>query len=463
MAGQAVSAIPEAASAFQQAAKVTATRFWSHYLRSIMAPLFKSVGAYTESEQESHLQFMDEHIATNLGPLPNDPHSPYVVPAAIVGAPFDPSINLTSFGSGKVRFDYTVVEPIERPKEDPFSENLAREMLHKLASVVGADTRWMDSLMSSLYLSPAETDALLASMPPQLLCPPACIGMDFDGPKRTLKAYIPGIRKALATGQSSAELVLEAIRGLKPLGSELAPAADLLAEYLANCKHDIILLLAGIDCIDPTRHKNARVKCYLHSKANSFSVVRDVMTLGGRLNDEASLKRVDILRSIWPLLLNEPEDTKQIDDDWSKPERIKEKLYTGIRYTVEMTPGKKIPETKLYMPVFQYTETTDITEKNFENTLKKLNIEWGHNGKYGEVMEAVLKRLYTDFQFLFIHRGEGRVHNVVFCEANKAVKWHNFLWKGNLLFVLMHYFLLLSQVFYPAVVLRLAIGELEME
>ncbi|PGH07004.1 hypothetical protein GX51_02043 [Blastomyces parvus] len=408
MAAQTVSVIPEAAPASQQSEKITATQFWSHYLRSIMTPLFKSVGAYTEPEQESHLQFMDEHIATSLGPLPNDPHAPYIVPAAIVGSPFDPSINLTSSGSGKIRFDYTVVEPIERPKEDPFSETLAREMLHKLVLVVGADTRWMDSLMSSLYLSPAETDALLAKMPPQLLCPPASIGMDFDGSNRTLKAYIPGVRKALATGKSSAELVLEAIRGLKPLGSELTPAVDLLAEYLANCKHDIILLLAGIDCIDPTKHKNARVKCYLHSKANSFSVVRDVMTLGGRLNDEMSIKRVDILRSIWPLLLNEPENTKQIDDDWMKSERVKEKLYTGIRYTVEMTPGKKIPETKIYVPVFQYAESTDIAEKNFENLLKKLNIEWGHNGKYGEVMEAVFgkEKDYTQIFSSFSYTAE---------------------------------------------------------
>ncbi|OJD14342.1 hypothetical protein AJ78_05307 [Emergomyces pasteurianus Ep9510] len=392
MAAQTVYLPPEAASGRQQAVYTTAAQFWAHYLRSIMTPLFKAVGAYTPSEQESHLQFMDDHIATNLGPLPTDPHAPYIVPAGIVGSPFDPSINLTSFGNGKIRFDYTVVEPIERPKGDPFSENLATEMLHQLAAVVGADTRWMDSLISALYLSPSETDTLLVKMPTHLLCPPASIGIDFDGTKRTLKAYIPGMRKALATGRSSTELILGAVRGLEPLGPELAPALDLLAEYLAKCEHDIALLLVGIDCVDPTKQKNARVKFYLHSQKNSFGVIRDVMTLGGRLNDETSLKRVDILKSVWPLLMNENEDTNRIDDDWSKTERVQEKLYTGIRYTVEMTPGTKIPETKIYVPVFQYTETTTTTERNFENLLKKLNIEWGHNGKYRQVMDAVFGR-----------------------------------------------------------------------
>ncbi|OAX81663.1 hypothetical protein ACJ72_03995 [Emergomyces africanus] len=228
MAVQTVHLHPEAASGPQNAVHAAAAQFWEHYLRSIMVPLFKSVGAYTLTEQQSHLKFMDEHIATNLGPLPTDPHASYIVPAAVVGSPFDPSINLTSTGNGKVRFDYTIVEPVERPEGDPFSENLARELLHRLAAVVGADTSWMDSLMSALYLSTSETDTLLTKMPTQLLCPPASVGLDFDGPKRTLKAYIPGMRKALATGRSPTELLLAAVR---VRGSPEAVAVDLTSLF----------------------------------------------------------------------------------------------------------------------------------------------------------------------------------------------------------------------------------------
>jgi DMATS type aromatic prenyltransferase len=72
--------------------------------------------------------------------------------------------------------------------------------------------------------------------------------------------------------------------------------------------------LVGIDCVDPKTRKDARVKCYIHTSGNSFAVVRDVLTLGGRLTDETSLKRVEILKTIWPMLINEPEGLNTADE-----------------------------------------------------------------------------------------------------------------------------------------------------
>ena len=213
----------------QPRVKNPATEYWSRHLRSVMVPLLKAAGTYTLSDQASHLQFLDDYIAPNLGPLPTEPHAQYTTPSSLVGSPFDPSLNLTSSGQAKVRFDYDVIGPAERTGVDPFAEDLSREMLHRLALVVGADTRWMDGLMSALYLSPSETDAALAKMPPGIAVPPSSVGFDFDGPKRTLKFYIPGVRKAIATGRSSSDIILDALRGLEPLGSELGPGLDLLA------------------------------------------------------------------------------------------------------------------------------------------------------------------------------------------------------------------------------------------
>jgi DMATS type aromatic prenyltransferase len=172
----------------------------------------------------------------------------------------------------------------------------------------------------------------------------------------------------------------------------MPPIAHLQSKnrYLANCQNDAMLMLVGIDCVDPITHKDARVKCYLHTSSNAFDVVRDVLTLGGRLNDETAHKRVDILRSIWPLLLNEPEGPHTADDAWSKPERINRTGYSGIQYTIEITPGKEIPDTKIYVPLFQYTDSAEVAEKNFETVLKELDNEWGHTGRYREAMETVL-------------------------------------------------------------------------
>ncbi|CBF80712.1 hypothetical protein AN8514.2 [Aspergillus nidulans FGSC A4] len=372
-----------------------ATEYWSRHLRSVLAPLFAAAGTYSPEDQESHLAFIDEHIAPNLGPLPWEPHGPYSTPSSLVGSPFDPSINIVSSGKAKVRFDFDVISPPDRTGPDPFAEGSAREILHRLADLVGADTQWMGYLMDALYLTPAEAEVAKTKLPPGVAIPPSSVGFDFDGPERTLKFYIPSVRKALATGQDVSELMLKTLRGLQPLGSELVPAMDLIASYLSTRTNDAMLPLVGIDCLDPRTHKNARVKCYLHTSSNSFAVVRDVLTLGGRLSDDTSLKRVETLKSVWPLLINELEgpqsDAATMDESWSKPERLNRTGYSGIQYTIEITPGQAIPDTKIYVPLFQYTDSSEVAERNFESALKKLGNEWGLSGKYRSVMQEIFK------------------------------------------------------------------------
>lgn len=165
--------------------------------------------------------------------------------------------------------------------------------------------------------------------------------------------------------------------------------------YLANIKHDAMLIFVGIDCVDPTVNTGARVKVYLHTSSNSFAVARDVMTLGGRLTDETSLKRVEVLRSIWPLLRNEqpgqgPDATADAYDAWEKPERIAGTPFSGLQYNVELNPSKPGLETKCYIPLFQHNATAQEAEGSMEKVLKKLDHEWGHSGKYRETVEAVL-------------------------------------------------------------------------
>lgn len=231
MASQTSTLSSQAATEPQQVVKNPAAEYWSQHLRSFMVPLFKATGTYTEADQASHFKFLAEHIAPKLGPHATAPHVPYSPPASLVGSPVDPSLNFTSNGKAKVRFDYDVIAPLDRTGPDPFGEEASRKELHQLASVTGAYTKWMDYLMDTLFLSSSsETDIVRAKMPPQLFAPPSSIGIDFDGPTKTLKAYIPGVRKSMATGEPCNDIMLKAIRGLDPLGAELAPALDVLSE-----------------------------------------------------------------------------------------------------------------------------------------------------------------------------------------------------------------------------------------
>ncbi|KAL2264192.1 hypothetical protein VTK26DRAFT_898 [Humicola hyalothermophila] len=194
-----------------------------------------------------------------------------------------------------------------------------------------------------------------------------------------MKVYIPAIPKAITSGRSCSDFVLDAVRNFQPLGAEIGPGLDVVS--------------------DASTIKGARVKVHLHTSSNSFAVARDVMTLGGRLADEKALKRIELLRSIWPLLRNErPGDGPDPDldeanagkyDAWSKPERIVSTAFSGLQHNVELSPGKTGLETECYVPLFQHHENDQEAEASMEKVLKKLGREWGSSGKYRETVKTV--------------------------------------------------------------------------
>ncbi|KAL4891058.1 aromatic prenyltransferase [Aspergillus ambiguus] len=365
----------------------SAPDFWAQHMRSVIGPLMQAIDTYSPADQEANLRFLDEHIAPTLGPLPTDPHPTYVAPCAVVGTPFNPSFNVSSTGTPKVRFDYDLLPPLDRARSaDPWGEAAARALLLRLAAVVGADTQWLEHFLSRLFLTPAETEALRPKIPPQLVLPAAMVGFEFNAGRRPrMKAWVPSMRRAIVEGRSSNEIALEALRGLTPLGADIAPAVDVLAGWIAESPHDLRLILAGMDCSAP---RDSRIKMYLVTVKNSWETVRDVMTLGGRLADAASRKRVALLRAIWPYLMNESEGDRLADATWCKPERMPGVGFYGLMYSVEIKPGRPLPETKLYVPLFQYAESSAVAEKNMETVLTLLDTDWGRSGRYRRAMEA---------------------------------------------------------------------------
>lgn len=203
--------------------------FWRHYLDSFMPQMLHSTGSYTVPEIDSIMKFLRDHAAPLLGPHPTEPHAPYTMTTA--GSPFEPSLNLTSSGKSKVRCSFEI--PYSwgndgRSAADPFGEVLSREVLPGLLRSLGpsADSQWVDSLLSSLCLSPQEAEALRTQVP--FPCPAMLVAFDFDGSDVSMKFYMPAMRRAIVQGRSSTEIILEALHGLNPMGKELRPSLDLI-------------------------------------------------------------------------------------------------------------------------------------------------------------------------------------------------------------------------------------------
>lgn len=98
--------------------------------------------------------------------------------------------------------------------------------------------------------------------------------------------------------------------------------------------------------------QKGRIKVYLRTESTEWDVARDVMTLGGRLQDAISQKRIQIMQSLWPLLqpgsgVNGPVNGA------SRPEgnvkRVPFWPYTGLLFNVNLTNGSDVPETQCYV------------------------------------------------------------------------------------------------------------------
>ena len=142
-----------------------------------------------------------------------------------------------------------------------------------------------------------------------------------------------------------------------------------------------------MDCVDPTKEK-ARIKVYSRNKSIAFSAVREAMTLGGRVTDPVTLKGLDELRSVWHLMLDEPDGIQ--DDDWDKPSKDPTSGYSGLAFSVEIAPGETRPETKIYVPTWLYARNDAAVFNNLEKLFKQRGWLKGDESKYRRCAENAL-------------------------------------------------------------------------
>lgn len=206
--------------------KARATQYWAQNMRSVAGPLLKLTGSYAPHDQDAHLRFMESRVAPLLGPLPTEPHGSYTLPYA--GSPVEFTVTSTSGDRPKAHITFEPERPTDPSGDDPLGQASLREVMRGLASGAGADTRWMECLISSLHLTPEETDAVKAIMPDFL--PSGYVSYALNGPKKVMKAYFQPIIKAMATKQKPSAVGLDALRQLQPLGESLAPSVDLVEE-----------------------------------------------------------------------------------------------------------------------------------------------------------------------------------------------------------------------------------------
>ncbi|KAK1573791.1 aromatic prenyltransferase [Colletotrichum navitas] len=352
--------------------------FWAVRCAESLDGLMQAAGSYTPAQRAAHLQFLSEIIVPAMGPHPSAAPAKPLLTAD--GSPFEPSWNITDSGSSFIRFTF---EPMGRhggSASDPFAQKILPAILPALRMVShGADTRWFEQLMSALFLTESETRAALARLPEGTRAPTSFLAFDLDGDKTVFRAYFSPILKHVATGDSTESLTFNAIRSLSPGGPDLAPSANATEEYFKNASFPIPVEMIALDCIDPAA--GARAKLYARTRSNAFSVVRDVVTLGGQISDETTLEGLRGLRSIWHLLHNEPEPYR---DDFDKQPKMENTIHKGVCYGFELKPGAEWPEVTVYVPLWQYADSDAVIASNLADVFRLRG--WPVAEKYEETI-----------------------------------------------------------------------------
>ncbi|KAG8420629.1 hypothetical protein J3459_010887 [Metarhizium acridum] len=257
--------------------------------------------------------------------------------------------------------------------------------------------RWSDELLEAFIPTAEEAKRsqenvqqwMTSLLPPGLETKPvsrlpfAAFALDLDGPRARPKLYVSPKVKEIGSGSCTNEAIWSLLRNLEPpINSK---AVEAISEFLLEGVVSPSIDMLSIDLVKEEDLHGARVKMYLHTTTNSFNTVRQCLTLGGRRQDETTVKGLETLRTIWHLMIQEKDE---VADDYEKPVNDAAQQAMKLFLSLEITPGRDLPEVKLYVPVFTYMKSDAETVENFEIMLEKCNQEWASSGKYRDMFET---------------------------------------------------------------------------
>lgn len=331
--------------------------FWWTETASIVAKLMESAGYDVES-QRRYLLLYHAHILAALGPkqtpCPSDrsASSPWKSFMTDDHTPIEISWNLGANRS-VVRLSIEPIGPFAGTSFDPFNQRPALELLQQLP---GIDLQLFYYFRDWFFIDDDDVDDVLKRRPAGEHSSQLFVAFDFDGGKVTTKAYIFPLLKALETGIPVLDLVSTAIRNLDEPALSVSPGWNVLEDFIRSCPiaSRPKLEFIAIDCVAPEK---SRIKIYVRTPHTALEKVKDVFTLGGRLNDQTIQTALGMLEELWRLVLDLPDGLRDSDELHPRDENSAGHRTSGVLFNFEIKPGAALPEPKLYIPVRHYARS----------------------------------------------------------------------------------------------------------
>ena len=300
--------------------------------------------AYSINDQLQNLLFYYQSITPELGVGPNAQGLPRSWKSFMTDhhSPIEFSWEWGRGGEAPiVRLSIEPIGPYAGGLVDPFNQYATTRLIYQYQPLIpDCDVRLFDHFSRELLS--------YKHVPSQDHSSRTFVAFDFGKDNLMLKAYFLPTFKAVESKQSTWEIITQAIRDLPDYSLSAYPALSTLQSYLTTSPHGSALEaeIFAIDCVAPRR---SRLKIYMRSRSTSFDSVRDIMTLGGRLDGSSLNHGLNEVQKLWSLVFPQWQPGSGAEDLRQNNHRT-----AGVLYYFDIKPETALPGVKIYIPVRHY-------------------------------------------------------------------------------------------------------------
>ncbi|KAI0393716.1 dimethylallyl tryptophan synthase GliD1 [Xylariaceae sp. FL0594] len=387
--------------------------YWWKLTGEHLANMLEAAG-YTLERQYSSLLFHYHYVVPYMGPKPG-PDGTLKWPSllGVEGSPIEYSWKWnTPTKEPDVRYTMEPINQFSGTAMDPLNQAASKEMLHRISEVVPTvDLTWVNHFLATLYDHDVskynkEKEAGAHFSTTVVHAP------EFLPKGLNLKTYFVPRKLGQTEGQISLAEWEDSLAKLDPVN----PARDALYEFLKENDEGKLLtpFMLAVDDVAPAK---SRLKFYFQTPHTSFSSVREIMTLGGRISvPESSLQD---LRSLIGAVTGIGEDFPENEEvpcaaeyDPAAKDNFVELpiLLSGYLYYFDIAPGAALPDVKFYSPVRRYGRD--------DLSLATATVEWMNAHGRAGYGERFLSMLHSLAQHRRLEEGKG-IQTYVSCLIRK--------------------------------------------
>ncbi|KAK2858466.1 hypothetical protein FQN49_004703 [Arthroderma sp. PD_2] len=329
--------------------------FWWKLTGMNLASLVDAAGYPIERQYET-LLFHYHWIVPFLGPAPAaDGTIEWPTTLNLEGLPIEYSWKWnTPTTRPEIRYAIDAKGAFTGTAMDPLNQQASRELLHRLQdSLPHLDLTWTNHILATLfdkdpskYVQEAAKGAKYTTT--------VMIAPEFKPSGVTIKTYV--YPRKLGMEQVPVQQWKDSIAEMCPGGA----ASDVLYDFLDNSPEGKLLspCILGVDAITPEK---SRIKFYFRTPHTSFTSMKEIMTLGGRIPvPEKQLQDLrSLIISITGLKDDFPEDAElplapQFQHLFEDSTTNTPLVLPACGYYFNVGPRCELPEVKINLPLYIY-------------------------------------------------------------------------------------------------------------